>query len=386
MLLTAPAAWAQEQAQDESAAKSTRLGLTASEDLEDLKREQAREGGQPWTFIGTAAAGHDSNIFDSPNAETDGVFYDFGLKLENLRYFNEHDSLKFSLKTTGSLFPESSTLASATQGIKFRYSKRLSDRLRFRLSGKGEHANDDVVDITGDEFLRDFGQFSYSIKPSLRFRLSKRQTLRLAYAGKWKDYSETSSRDSLDWFAHGPKASYRVKLSDSLSLSTGYRFTVRNYDEDLASFADGTEPVTNPKEEHYYHRFDAEAEWQPTDWLVMDWSYRFKTKDDRFDDFESYQDKKWAFGMTVLSGTKLTVRAEGFFSDREYDNRLGDLATETLEYDKLGGSLTAHYQLSRNLAAYARYSYADRDSNRTIGTSYRDYEVSTFLTGLTFAR
>ena len=386
VLLAAPAARAQEQAQDESAAKRAWLGLTASEELKDLKYQQAQEGGWPWTLMTTVAAGDDSNIFDSPNAETDGVFYDFGLKLENLHYFGEHDSLKLTFAGTGSIYPESSTLASATQKIKLRYANRLSKRIRFRLEGMASHQNDDKVSIDGHEFLRDFGQVVYRVKPSLRFRLSKRQTFTLAYAGKWKNYAETSGQASLDWFAHGPKARYGVKISDSLSFSGGYSFTLRNYDEDLAALANGTELATNPKEEHRYHRFGAKAEWRPADWLVMDGRYRVKTKDDQFDDFESYEDKKWAFGMTLLPMPGLSIRAEGFSSDREYDNRLGELPTETLEYDKVGGSLTAHYQLSRNLALYARFSHVDRDSNRETGSSYRDYEVTTFLAGFAFAR
>ena len=386
VLLAAPAAQAQEQAQDESAAKRTRLGLTAPNELANHKRAQAKEGGWPWTFMGTAAAGTNSNLFQSPNTETDGVFYDFGLRLQNLHYFGEHHSLKLTLRGTGSLYPESSTLAAATQEIKLRWANRLGDRIRFRLSGMAGHANDDAVDITGADFLRDFGSFVYRVQPSIRFRLTRRHAFTLSYVGKRKDYTETSGRDSLDWLAHGARARYRAKFGDSLSFSAAYGFTIRKYDEDLASLADGTDLPTNPKEEHYYHRIQAKAEWWLGDRLVMDGRYRFKIKDDQFEAFESYEDNKWSSGVTLLPMRGLSIRAEAFYSEREYDKRHGELPGETLEYETLGGNVTAHYQLSRNLALYARYSYVDRDSNRETGTAYRDYEVTRLLAGFSFAR
>ena len=385
-LLAAPAAWAQEQAQDESAAKRTRLGLRLSDALQKLKREQAKERGWALSVMSTAAAGFDSNIFDSPDTETDSLFYDFGLKLESLQYFDEHESLKMSLEGAGSIYPESSTLAEATQTFRAKYSSRFGKRVRLSFAGKVKHSNDDSVDITGSDFNRDFEYFSYRARPAIRYRLSKRQTLRLSYTGEWKDYSETSGQDSLDWWAHGPSAWYHFKPSDSTSLKLGYRFTVRNYDEDVASLQDGTDLAANPNEEHHYHRVEAKATWRPLSWLELDGGYRFKMKDDQFEEFETYEEGKWAAGVTLSPFPSFTLRAETTLANREYDNRPAELAGETLEYDKLTGSITAHYQINRGMSFYARYSYADRDSNRDTGTSYQDYTVSRFLTGFSFVR
>ncbi|TDJ05521.1 MAG: hypothetical protein E2O71_11040 [Deltaproteobacteria bacterium] len=385
-LLAAPAAWAQEQAQDESAAKRTRLGLQVPDELQQLKRDRAKERGWALTFMSTAAAGFDSNLFNSPDAETDSAFYDFGLKLESLHYFDAQQSLKLSLEGTGSLYPESSSIAEATQKLRAKYSNRLGKRIRLSFAGTVKHANDDEIDINGNEFTRDFENFTYKAKPSIRFRLSKRQALSLAYSGAWSDYEETSGQASLDWWAHGPAAQYRFKLSDAASLRVVYGFTIRNYDENLASLKDGTNLATNPSEKHHYQRVDVKGTWRPVSWLELDGGYRFKIKDDRFEGFESYEEAKWTTGLTLSRFPPWTLHAEAAFTQRDYDNRLGDLATETLEYDKLEGSITASYKVKHGFSFYAHYSYANRDSNRSTGSSYRDYSFHRFLTGFSFAR
>ncbi len=384
LLLAVPAARAQEQAQDESAAKRARLGLRVSDELRKMKRDRAKEQGSAWTFMGTAAVGQDSNIFDSPGSERDSLFYDFGLKIESLYYFEEHESVKVSLKGTGSLYPESSTMADASQEFKAKYSNRLTDWVRLSLAGMIGHSHDDEVDILGSDFAQDFEHTVYRIKSSARLRLSDRQTLALSYVAKWKDYWDTSDRDSLDWWSHGPTALYRVKIGDSTSLSLSYGFSVRTYDEDLASLVDGTDLASNPEEEHHYHRVAVEGRWRPKRWLELSGRYRFRLKDDRFEDFEAYDEAKWTSGLTLIPFRRVTLRAEGSYAKRDYEHRPGELPGETLEYDEITGSITAHYQVQRNLSLYGRYSFIDRDSNRDTGTSYLDYKVFRFLTGFSF--
>ncbi len=385
-LLAAPAAWAQEQAQDESAAKRTRLGLQVSNEMEKLKRDQAKERGWALTIMSTAAAGFDSNIFNSPTSETDSLLYDLGLKLESLHYFGAQQSLKLSLEGAGSLYPESGSLDESTQRFRAKYSKRLNKRTRLSFSGTAKRANDDEVDITGGAFTRDFEHYAYTAEPSIRYKLSKRQMLILSYSGEWKDYSETSGQNSLDWWAHGPLARYRFKLGDAASLTLGYGFTIRSYDEDLASLEDGTDVATNPEEEHYYHRLEVKGAWRPVSWLALDGRYRLKKKDDQFEGFESYDEGKWAAGLSLSLFPSWTLRAQASLAEREYDHRPSDLAGETLAYDRLEGSITAYYKISRGSSFYARYSYIDRDGNHDTGTSYRDYTTSRFLTGFSFAR
>ncbi len=121
-------------------------------------------------------------------------------------------------------------------------------------------------------------------------------------------------------------------------------------------------------------------------WLELDGGYRFKMKEDQFEGFESYEEGRWATGLTLTRYPPWTLRAEGAFTERQYDNRLGELASETLEYDKLEASITASYQVKYGFSFYAHYSYANRDSNRSSGSAYRDYSYHRFLTGFSFAR
>ena len=276
--------------------------------------------------------------------------------------------------------------AEATEKFRAKYSNRLGKRIRLSFAGTVKHANDDEIDINGNDFTRDFENFTYKAKPSIRFRLSKRQALSLAYSGEWSEYAETSGQESLDWWAHGPAAQYRFKLSDAASLRVVYGFTIRNYDENLASLKDGTNLATNPSEKHHYQRVDVKGTWRPVSWLELDGGYRFKTKEDQFEGFESYEERKWKTGLTLSRFPPWTLRAEGAFSERQYDNRLGELATETLEYDKLEANITAYYKVKYGFSFYAHYSYANRDSNRSSGSSYRDYSYHRFLTGFSFAR
>ena len=91
-------------------------------------------------------------------------------------------------------------------------------------------------------------------------------------------------------------------------------------------------------------------------------------------------------GLGVCPTEKASWRKSGRLpaAQRDYDKRLGDIVTEQLEYDKLTASFLARYVVSSHLSLFATYSFADRDSNRSTGTSYRDYEVHRFFTGVSY--
>ncbi|NRA03150.1 MAG: hypothetical protein HRU00_11190 [Myxococcales bacterium] len=44
----------------------------------------------------------------------------------------------------------------------------------------------------------------------------------------------------------------------------------------------------------------------------------------------------------------------------------------------------ARYRFSKNISWFARYDFADRNSNRDTGTTYRDYRVHRVLAGVSF--
>lgn len=391
-VLVVPAAKAQEQAQDESPVKRAKIGLEPSAEVGDLRRQRAREGRWAWTFLGMFAAGYDSNIFESPSSgptpalspgKESSLVYDVGLKAAVLRYFNDRDRLSLSLTTTGSPVLEDSKVTDYRQVLRARYTARISRRLRYSLSATIKHENDDEADAFGSGLSRDFESLSYRVSPSVSYKLSKAQSVRLSFPVKMKDYEETSLETSLDWLEYGPTLKYRAKWRRSF-LELGYRFAMRSYDDEPASFADGSSAATNPEEEHRYHKLGLELGLRPSENLELFAGYQFKTKDDRFEGYESYDDHGWEIGFAATPRREWAIRAKLSYRQRDYDKRLGDVATEQLEYDRLTASLLARYVVSSHLSLFATYSFADRDSNRSTGTAYRDYDAHRFFTGVSY--
>lgn len=380
--LGAAPAGAQEQAQDESTTERLTIGLKPSAELEEIKEQQAKEGRWAWTVLGMAVSGYDTNIYESPNDEEGSILYGMGLRTVGERYFNPRDRLKLSLMGTASPLVDTSKVAEYTQELSARYTARLSKGLRFSLSGKVEHQNDDEVNAFGRSLSQDYEHFAYRISPSMRFKLAPGHSLRLSFPFKFKDYEETSGEDSLDWWEYGPSLRYRLKLSDAASLALSYAFSIREYDEDLAALADGTELLTNPEEEHYYHKVGLKGRWRPTPMLELSAAYKLRVKDDQYKGFESYDEHRFELGFQLSPTPELIFHVKASYADRQYDRRPGDLPTEDLEWDQLRTTVSAQYRLSKNLALFAQYAFADRDSNRDLGTSYRDYQVHKALMGV----
>ena len=391
-VLMAPEAGAQEQAQDESPVERARIGLEPSAELEQRKRERAKEGRWAWTLLGMFAAGYDSNIYETPSSgatplgspgEESSFAYDLGVKAAALRYFNDRDRLSLSFAATGSPNLEDSEITEYRQALRARYTARFSRRLRFSVSGSVKHDNDSEADAFGADLSRDYENFAYRVSPSLRYRLGKGQSLKLSFPVKMKDYKETSLKNSLDWWEAGSTVAYRGSWSRA-SVELGYALVVRNYDEELASLSNGTLLATNPEEEHRYNKLELELGWRASDNLELFGGYRFKSKDDRFEGFESYDDRRWELGLAATPRREWALRAEISYTQRDYDKRLGDVPTEELEYDALRASLLARYVISSHMSLFARYSFTERDSNRSTGASYRDYEVHRFFAGVSY--
>ena len=392
VVLMAPEARTQEQAQDESPVERARVGLRASTQLQERQHERAKEGRWAWTFLGMLAAGYDSNIYETPSTgptplgspgEESSFGYDLGVKAAALRYFNDRDRLSQSLSAVGSPILEDSDITEYGQKLRARYTARMSRRVRFSVSGSLKHDNDSEVDAFGANLSRDYENFAYRASPSLRYRLGRGHSLRLSFPLKRKDYKETNLENSLDWWEAGSALTYRGR-GRRASIELGYEFVVRNYDEELASLSDGTLLATNPEEEHRYRKFALELGWRASDNLELFGGYRFKTKDDRFEGFESYEDRRWLLGVAATPRREWALRASVSYGQRDYDKRLGDVPTEELEYDTLRASFLARYVVSGNLSLFARYGFLERDSNRSTGTSYRDYEIHRFFTGVSY--
>ena len=58
---------------------------------------------------------------------------------------------------------------------------------------------------------------------------------------------------------------------------------------------------------------------------------------------------------------------------------------DILEYDKLTGAASVGYAIGQNVTAWASLDNSHRDTNRSTGLEFQDYDVVRFLVGVTFS-
>lgn len=375
----------QELAEDETQGVSRRVMLQPSRALERAKRAEAREGAWVWSGIASLAGGFTSNAFESPSATQNSALGDLELQGEALRRFTPSDRLRIRVRAGFVPYTETSDLDTFNQTVSTYYRHRISRGSSFSLLAKAERENDDAVDINGNDYVRDFGYFSYRVQPTLRLALGELGNLRVSYGLKRKDYDETTGRNSLDWWKHGPKVSLEHRFGRAFSLEASYSFAIQQYDKEPANDVTGLEPPGTPDEKHYFHRAALDGTWRLSRNLRLEAEYAYRMKDDRFQEYESYDDHGGKLAVTWAPSRILAFQLGGSFSRRDYDNRPGTLPGETLEYDRIEGHANVRYELSRNLSLFALYAFTDRDTNRDTGISYRDYTDHTMLSGVTLA-
>ena len=388
LLMLAPGSQAQERAEDERYVDRSLSHLDPSPQLAREKRREAREGDWAWTLLGAFAAGYDSNIYESPSNETGSGLGQLGVRAQGLRWFSDGDRLKLSATATGSPYLETNDISEYMQQVKARYRWKLSDRFRLGWSARVEHQNDNEFDQFGGELSKNYEYFDYRTAPSVSMRLWKNAKLRLAVPVELKDYTEQSNSESLDWWAYGPEISFQTKLSSSIKAIGRYGFSVRTYDEDSASSADGSSLAINPEEKHHYHHARAELAWSPSKSLGFTLGYRLRHKADQFEGYETYTDQRVKLEMTLNPTKALTLALMGSFAHRLYDGREADdedADDAKLEYDRFRAAVFGRYRVSKNISWFARYDFADRESNRETGSTYRDYRLHRVLAGVSFA-
>jgi predicted porin len=242
-----------------------------------------------------------------------------------------------------------------------------------------------VTNVEGDPLARDFEKYTYRGSSALRWEPIERHAVRLSYGGKVRDYVETTGLDSLDWYSHGPELDWSFDLRDDLELEAGYEITFQNYEEEPAADRTGDDNVAGyPDEEHFFHRVDAGLEWEALPDLELSAGYLFRAKDDRFRDYESYEDHGAELGIDWRPVPPITLSLESRYSHRDYRHREDDGGSE-LEYDRVEVDFGARYDLSKHLALFGGYGFNYRDTNRRDGTSYRDYTIHTVLGGVALA-
>ena len=162
-----------------------------------------------------------------------------------------------------------------------------------------------------------------------------------------------------------------------------YAFRQEIYDHAPARTRNGAVRLGNPDEEDFYHRARIEGRWKPNREFRFTLAYEFERKDDRFQNFESY-DNHFVFARTQWEPEgPWRLNLTFGYEHRDFDNR--GAASGTLEYDRFFVSPGVRYELSERLALYSYYTFSDRDSNRNIGNAFRDQEIHRVLSGISFS-
>ena len=190
---------------------------------------------------------------------------------------------------------------------------------------------------------------------------------------------------SLDWWRHGPKLRYSFDFNDDVRWKSSYQFQLHLYDEEPSGDSSGIE-IGTPDEEHFFHTGRTGVEWQISDQVAAEVGVRFRQKDDRFEDFESYNDYQGELEITWAPTPSLRFEASQKVSHRDFEERPKEFGTGgTLQYDRYRTSFLTRYELSKYVAVYGVYGFDKRVSNRVGSASYRSYDQHTVSAGITVA-
>ena len=367
---------------DDFSASAAHLKLPAG-----LARSKIRSSRERWSWaaIGSVMTGFDSNPVQAPSADVSGLST-VGLRGELRRYVTMNDSLKFT--ATGRFLPywkDSDRLTELSQDVTARYTHHHDYGRRFSMLFAFRHENDHATTIDGVSLDRDFEYLSYRMQPSVTWRVAPGQGFRLRYDAKHKDYMETPGLESLDWWKHGPSLRYELGLGEFGRAGVEYRFAVQNYLEEAAALPDGSEPLRGPAEEHFFHAAAIDSSFQLTRWLVLATGYRFRMKDDRYRDFESFDSHSARLGFAILPTETLTLDLRGSYEFRDFAKREADSPGSTLRYDRFRTRFSARQVLNGHMSLLGRYDFGARDSNRSSGGSFRSYERHRLLAGMSVA-
>ncbi len=372
-----------QEIQDVGSVRQMSIGLSAPNDLKRTKRRRAKKGEWPVTMMAAAALGRNSNIFLAPTREQASLVSQGAISGEMLHYFSDSTRISINAAGNGSFHTASSRADSFGFDGSVFIAHRFGSSLKFLMNTRFSRENDDVTRIDGSLLRRNFAANVYRSSPALVFRPNRDHRLRIGYRVKFKDFDETPGLSSLDWWSHGPRASYRWSFTKESDIAFSYSFGHQLYSEEPSSFSDGRELRSNPTERHFFHSTDVEVGWEPSDRLAFDAGVGWQRKDDLFEDFESHNT------IVVDASARLTALGiefslEGDYRRRWYDKRPND-GSGSLKYHKARGKIGARRQLSDTIAAFATYDVLWRSTNRHEGINFRSYLIHQASIGLSCA-
>lgn len=379
--------FAQEASEEDEAVYSVNEAVEAPEDIQDKQRSEARKDGT-WaaTVAGTAGAGFDSNVHESPSNTKKSAFEYVGVGLEGLKYFGDSHRLRLDFEADGRHYEEEVRADPyRVEGHAF-YGYRPKAKWSAGTDLSVKHRNDSATTIDGQLLARSLAYVSYRQRTSLWLHPTKKQDLELSLTAQRRDYEETAGIESLDWWKVGTRLEIDHEVSRRVDAEAAYSFVDQSYDEEPSSDSAGVESTTYPAEDHFYHTLDLGFEFEITRDLDADIAYEYRRRTDRFEGYESYSGNGAEAGFDWTPGKRWHLVAFARFQARDYDERPA-AGPGTLAWDRWTAGTSAFFRISKWLSAYVAYGLDWRDTNgSTTSISFRDYERHIVTAGVSASR
>ena len=355
------------------------------------KDEEARYEGSSWAALGGIGGGYDSNIFENRNDEQGSAIVDGILQLEHLRYFGDRDRLRLIGIFTARGHTESSNPDQLLTWAFASWRHEYSDDLRFGFRAGFKYENDNVVNSEGFSPTRDFEHVQFEARPQGSYRIDESQRIFGAYRARYRDYVGTRGLPSLNFWFHGPTVIYEVDPTRKTRIQLTYAFRQEIYDSNPARTASGDDaPRGRPEEEHFFHRARIEGMLRPLRNFDTRLAVEYERKDDRFEDFESY-DSFFVWSRTRWApGRSWTLTLTAAYERRSFDER-PRFASGTpggrgsLRFDRFFVSPAIRYDWDERIALFAYHTLTVRNTNRDFGNDFRDLTIHRVLAGVSFA-
>ena len=335
-------------------------------------RETADDDFSITVGAGIVGAYH-SNVHRSPDDETgSGMLVIGGGARANKRFSSDR---QFSVNLGLRAFKYSAAKNADTVSLDLggEYDQGLSDEFRFRVAGLVGRKTDGVTDVFGNPYTRDYSYTDLGLEGQLIWDPTPDQRISAGPGVMRRTYGDVSGTNSLDWTALRLIARYRLTIAERHFLRVRLEQARQTYTEEPANNVDGTESSNNPDQRYIHRKILLWYTLPLGDHVGWDTKLTYRTKDDQFEDYESYTATKAETQFAVALTTAMHSTFGVGLEQKDYDN-IPDEGTGTLEIDRLVFDVGLRYQFRAGLWGTARYSLVSRDTNRDTGSVYRDYD------------
>ena len=339
----------------------------------DAKRQSAASRG--YSILGGVAAygGADDNVYRSPaDSEQNSRAWGTWSYLRSDLRFAADSRLATTVTWRQARFSDHANVDANYVAIGNTFERSLRGAVDLELGLDASFKNDDAANIHGAKYAQGYGYRRFGADALLSWEPRRGHRVRVLGELVSKNYEETPGFDSVDWTQWMTTLAYRVRVAPHHYLTASYGTGRRAYEEELAGLRTGEELPGNPAERHRYGDLGFAYWGRIQRRLTLNAAYDRVSKNDLFEAYESRSSDELGVGVGVRVGSRVEVRVDAQREWRDYANVPGDdgrnLAFSTGEVS--GG---ARVRLGSSLWLFGSLSRYERDSNKSTGTTYRDY-------------